>query len=82
MFIGVDFICGPRFTIMTGERRFDAVGKTINSIVKNEENDKAVIIEDVWCGANVIILKGVRNGRGSIIAAGAMVTKDIPPYVF
>lgn len=38
------------------------------------------IEKNVWCGANVTILKGVTIGRGSIIAAGAVVTKDIPPY--
>lgn len=47
----------------------------------NREFDQDVIIEeDVWCGANVTILKGVTVGRGSIIAAGAVVTKSIPPY--
>jgi len=35
---------------------------------------------DVWLGANVIVLKGVRIGRGAIVAAGAVVTKGIPPY--
>ena len=36
--------------------------------------------EDVWLGANVIVLKGVRVGRGAIVAAGAIVTKDIASY--
>ena len=40
---------------------------------------KPVIIEDrVWCGANVTITKGVRIGTGAVIAAGAVVTKDVP----
>lgn len=39
-----------------------------------------VIIEDyVWIGSRVIILPGVTIGRGSVIASGAVVTKDIPP---
>jgi acetyltransferase-like isoleucine patch superfamily enzyme len=39
-----------------------------------------VIENDVWIGENVIIMDGVRVGTGSIIAAGAIVTKDMPPY--
>jgi len=35
---------------------------------------------DVWIGARAIILDGVRVGTGAIIAAGAVVTKDVPPY--
>lgn len=42
--------------------------------------DDIIIEEDVWCGANVTILKGVHIGRGSIIAAGAVVTKSFPAY--
>lgn len=48
---------------------------------KLPENDQDVIIEDdVWVGQNAIILKGVRVGEGSIIGAGSVVTKDVPPY--
>ena len=41
----------------------------------------AVIIENnVWIGENVCILSGVKVGKGCVIAANAVVTKDIPPY--
>ena len=40
-----------------------------------------MVIEDgCWIGANVTILKGVTIGRGSIVAAGAVVNKSCEPY--
>ena len=40
---------------------------------------KPIVIEDrVWCGANVTITKGVHIGTGAVIAAGAVITKDVP----
>ena len=42
---------------------------------------KPIIIEDdVWLASNAKILKGVRIGKGSVVATGAVVTKDVPPY--
>ncbi len=44
-------------------------------------DSKPIVIEDdVWICARAMILKGVRIGRGSIIAAGAVVARDVPPY--
>lgn len=46
----------------------------------NEYDKDVVVEEDVWMGVNVTLLSGVTVGRGSIVAAGAVVTKDVPPY--
>lgn len=82
--IGKKVIFGPRPTIITGDHRIDIKGKYIINVTRDEklpENDMPVIIEDdVWVGANVTILKGVTIGRGSIVAAGAVVTKSCEPY--
>lgn len=77
-------IFGPHVSIRGGDHRTNLAGKFIDMVTdeeKLEENDQDIIFEgDNWIGMNVTILKGVTIGKGSIIAAGAIVTKSIPPY--
>lgn len=49
-----------------------------NSLIRR--NREVMIGNDVWIGANVVILPGVKIHDGAIIGAGAVVTRDIPPY--
>lgn len=76
-------ITGPNLTIITGDHKY-IPGRWIDSVKADEKEpyfDQDVIIEeDVWIGANVTILKGVTIGRSSIVAAGSLVIKDVPPY--
>ena len=44
------------------------------------DNRPVVIGNDVWIGANVIILPGIHIGDGAVLAAGAVVTKNIDDY--
>lgn len=48
--------------------------------ISPHRNERAVIEADVWVGYGTIILTGVTVGRGAVIAAGSIVTRDIPPY--
>ena len=52
-----------------------------DSLTHELDSDLDVIVkEDVWIGANVTILPGVEIGRGSIISAGTLLRKTVPPY--
>lgn len=65
------------------------IGPKVNLITINHDPDpdnrsatygKPIVLEDkVWIGINATILPGVRVGYGAIVAAGAVVTKDVPP---
>jgi acetyltransferase-like isoleucine patch superfamily enzyme len=82
--IGNHVMFGPEVIIVGGNHRVDLVGRYMKSVTdaeKRPEDDLGVVIEDdVWIGARAIILHGVIIGRGAIVAAGAVVTKSVPPY--
>lgn len=82
--IGSHVMFGPQVTIRGGNHRIDLLGRYMRSVRDDEkrpEDDPGVIIEDdVWVGTRAIILAGVTIGRGSVVAAGAVVTKSVQPY--
>lgn len=82
--IGNHVMFGPHVFMITGSHRIDLVGRYMKSIKETEkkpENDQDIIIaDDVWIGANAMILKGVTIGEGAVVAAGSVVTKDVVPY--
>lgn len=54
--------------------------KRIYNIDEAFSKGDIIVEDDVWIGFGSIILSGVKIGRGSVVAAGSVVTKDIPPY--
>lgn len=77
--IGSDVMMGPECMIYTFNHCVDRIDIPMNR--QGFTKEKPVIIEDdVWIGARVTILPGVHIGKGSIVAAGAVVTHDVLPY--
>lgn len=77
--IGDYVMMGEGVTIITRNHEY---GRTdIPMMQQGFEEERPVIIgNDVWIGDKVIIMPGVHIGDGCIIGAGAVVTRDIPPY--
>lgn len=55
-----------------------ALGQDINKQAWNKEKTGITIDDDVWIGANCVVLPGVHIRKGAVIGAGSVVTKDIP----
>jgi maltose O-acetyltransferase len=76
--IGENVMMGPEVIIITGSHRYDDATRPM--ILQGGYLAPVIIEDDVWIGARVIILANVRIGRSSIIGAGAVVAKDVPPF--
>ena len=63
--------------IIPANHKFDQTDKLISE--QGETRNGITIGDDVWIGANCVILDGVTIGNGSVIGAGSVVTKNIPP---
>lgn len=75
-------VIAPLCTVITNSHRA-TVGYPLTLIGEAHVNDKSgdvIINEDVWLGAQSTILCNVHIGRGAIVCARALVTKDVPPY--
>jgi maltose O-acetyltransferase len=73
--IGANVSLGMRTMIITGTHKLGSSGRRADEAVSIP-----VTIEDgCWIGANVTILPGVSLGRGSVVGAGSVVTKSLPP---
>ena len=73
--IGSNCLIGPQTIIM--DSNFHGIGATDTT----EGESAPITIEDkVWLGTRTMVLKGVHIGEGAIVAAGAVVTKNVPAY--
>ncbi len=74
------------FFLMGGEHPYVHISTSpFKDLYCNEHKDdvskgKIIVEDDVWIGWGATILSGVRIGQGAVVATGAVVTKDVPPY--
>jgi acetyltransferase-like isoleucine patch superfamily enzyme len=80
--IGNKVMFGPEVMLIAGNHNTSIAGKAMADVQqKRPEDDQDIVLEDdVWVGARATILKGVTVRRGAIIAAGSVVTREVPPY--
>jgi maltose O-acetyltransferase len=77
--IGSHVMMGP--DVMIFSRNHQSSRLDIPMSEQGVTHDNPVTIgDDVWIGARSILLPGIQVGRGSIVGAGAVVVKDVPPY--
>ncbi len=75
--IGNNVSFGPNVVLRAADH-----GIKRDELIAKQHHVRGVIIieDDVWIASNVVVLKNVRIGKGSVVAAGAVVNKDTEPY--
>ena len=75
--LGESVLVSPGVVITSQQHTFERPDTEIRA--QPSAYDRVVVERDVWIGSNATILPGVRVGAGSVIGAGAVVTKHVPP---
>ena len=76
--IGNDCLFGPNVVIRASGHNYNLSGTRIRH--QGHHRAGVVIEDDVWVGANAVVLPGVRLHQGAVVGAGAVVTHDVPEY--
>lgn len=76
--LGDCVIVGPRAMLRASDHVTTDRGRFIRD--QGHTGGEIVVEDDVWISANATIVGGVRIGRGAVVAAGAVVTRDVAPY--
>ena len=77
--IDMNVVLGGRATV--GKNCHIGAGTVLAGVIEPPSADPVVIEDNVVIGANAVVLEGVRVGKGSVVAAGAVVTENVPSGV-
>lgn len=77
--IGNNVLIAPNVAILSASHNHENIQIPIVDQGDTEPNPPT-IEDNVWLGRNVIVMPGVRIGEGAIVGAGAVVTKNVPPF--
>lgn len=80
LIIGDNVMIGPYAAFVGGEHKFDGIGDMPIRSAGVKEYKTTTIEDDAWIGYGSIVIAGVTIGKGAIVAAGSIVTKDVEPY--
>ncbi|KAB7707902.1 2,3,4,5-tetrahydropyridine-2,6-dicarboxylate N-acetyltransferase [Bacillus aerolatus] len=76
--IDMNAVLGGRATV--GKNCHVGAGAVLAGVIEPPSAQPVILEDDVLIGANAVVLEGVKVGQGSVVAAGAIVTKDVPPF--
>jgi len=76
--LGNDVLVGPNVVLRASDHIIENSDKLISQ--QGSAGGEIIIEDDVWLASNVVVVSGVRVGKGSVAAAGAVVTRDVQPY--
>jgi acetyltransferase-like isoleucine patch superfamily enzyme len=76
--IGSNVIMGPRVNLHSENHSYQSTSTLIR--LQDVTRQGIILEDDCWIGAGSVILDGVHIGRGCVVAAGSVVTKDVPAY--
>ena len=76
--IGENVLVGPNTVFRAANHVFSRCDVAIRE--QGHRGKPIVVEDDVWIGANCVVLPGVVIGKGTIVGAGSVVTRDLPPY--
>jgi acetyltransferase-like isoleucine patch superfamily enzyme len=76
--IGDDVLIGPNAVLRASNHVFSEIGRPINQ--QGHAGGDIIIEKDVWIAANVVVVPNARIGSHAVVAAGAVVNRDVEPW--